>query len=89
MNCASECIQIMKLSANYMPGMSEFIVGMVQAVDADTGAISVHIMAGHDQTAQPQGKFSLTDDDADDAEVPDRTFHSMRADMFDVKYVQL
>lgn len=84
---------------NYVPGMSEYIVGMVQAVaEAGAGAgISVHIMAGWEQTLDPQGKFSLTaaaDDGGEVADGPtadstDRTYQVQRADMFDVKYVQL
>lgn len=86
----------MKLSDDYAPGLSEFIVGMVQAIDADSGTVSVHIMAGLEQTADPLGKFSLdTDDNADAtaapiaAKEPDRTYHVQRLDMFDVKRVQL
>lgn len=89
--------RIMKLSENYMPGMSEYIIGMVQAVAADGGTVSVHIMAGWEQTLEPQGKFSLTanaDGDGDGmgerAEASsDRSYQAQRADMYDVKYVQL
>lgn len=87
--------RIMKLSENYMPGMSEYIIGMVQAVAADGGTVSVHIMAGWEQTLEPQGKFSLTtnadgDGVGERAEASsDRSYQVRRADMYDVKYVQL
>lgn len=87
--------RIMKLSENYMPGMSEYIIGMVQAVAADGGTVSVHIMAGWEQTLEPQGKFSLTANaDVDGVGEPaeassDRSYQVQRAEMYDVKYVQL
>lgn len=84
----------MKLSDNYMPGMSEYIVGMVQAIGEDN-SISLHIMAGNEETQEPVGKFSLAtekDDDEEnelDGQAADRSYHVQREDMFDVKYVQL
>lgn len=88
--------QIMKLSENYAPGLSEYIIGMVQSIDVDSDNVSVHIMAGLEQTHDPQGKFSLEMDEDDEDAVaqtekmqPDRTYHVQRQDMFDVKCVQL
>lgn len=55
-----------KMGENYVPELSEYIIGTVQDVNEDMATINV--LAGFEETKDPIGKFSMDEDAEKDEE---------------------
>lgn len=83
--------RMLKLSDNYVPELTEYIIGLVESVDTDTMAMEIVILAGNDELKQHQegGKFSLPDCNDTLVNLDDRTLHCNWVELKDVRLVDV
>lgn len=81
--------RILKMSANYVPELSDYVIGLVETVDADSMDLELVILAGNDELKQHQegGKFSLPDCNDTLVDVDDGTLHINWVELKDVRFV--
>lgn len=79
---------MMKLTENYVPDMSAYIIGRVQSIDESN--VIIYVMAGHGETKEPCGKFSLeTDEESPDDSIDNKLLYIQRNEILCAKYVQV
>lgn len=83
--------RMLKLGDNYVPQLTEFIIGLVESVDPDTMAMEIVILAGNDELKQHQegGKFSLPDCNDTLVNIDDRTLCCNWVELKDVRLVDV
>lgn len=83
--------RVLKMAANYVPELSDYIIGLVESVDTDTMAMEIVILAGNEELKQHQdgGKFSLPDCDDTLVNIDDRTLHCNWVELKDVRLVDV
>lgn len=83
--------RMLKLGDNYVPELTEFIIGLVESVDPDTMAMEIVILAGNDELKQHQegGKFSLPDCNDTLVNIDDRTLCCNWVELKDVRLVDV
>lgn len=81
---------MMKLTANYVPDLSAYIIGLVQSIEATN--VIIFVMAGHEETREPTGKFSLDDDDDStigNDSIDQQLLYIQRSEILQAKYVKV
>lgn len=81
--------RILKMSENYMPELSDYVIGLVETVDTDTLDLEIVILAGNDELKQHQegGKFSLPDCNDTLVDIDDGTLHINWVELKDCRFV--
>lgn len=82
--------QMMKLTANYVPDLSAYIIGLVQSIEAAN--VIIFVMAGLEETREPSGKFSLDDEttaDNNDDSIDQQLLYIQRNEILHAKYVKV
>lgn len=77
----------MKLTANYVPDISAYIIGLVQSIEAAN--VIIYVMAGVDETREPSGKFSLDDDETAVDSIDEQLLYIQRSEILNAKYVKV
>lgn len=78
----------MKLSENYVPEMSAYIIGLVQSIEESN--VIIFVLAGLQETKEPSGKFSLAqEDDSPEDSVDQKLLYIQSNEILDAKYVTL
>lgn len=84
---------MMKLTANYVPDLSAYIIGLVQSIEAAN--VIIFVMAGLEETREPCGKFSLDDDEDESAaagnaeSIDQQLLYIQRNEILHAKYVKV
>lgn len=83
--------RVLKMAENYVPELSDYIIGLVESVDKETMAMEIVILAGNEELKQHQegGKFSLPDCDDTLVNIDDRTLHCNWVELKDVRLVDV
>lgn len=81
--------RILKLSDEYVPELSEYIIGLVENVKEESMELEIVILAGNEELRQHQqgGKFSLPDCNDTLIDVDDNTLHINWVELKDVRLV--
>lgn len=56
----------LKIGNDYMPKLTDYIIGMVESIDEENKNLKIYILAGNEETKKPNGKFHVPDFDDDD-----------------------
>lgn len=83
--------RVLKMAANYVPELSDYVIGLVESVDGDTMDMEIVILAGNEELKDHQegGKFSLPDCDDTLVNIDDRTLHCNWVELKDVRLVDV
>lgn len=83
--------RILTMSENYVPELSEYIIGLVENVDEEQLDLEIVILAGNEELKQHQegGKFSLPDCNDTLVDMDDNTLHINWVELKDVRLVNL
>lgn len=83
--------RVLTMGENYVPQLSDYIIGLVESVDSETMAMEIVILAGNEELKQHQdgGKFSLPDCDDTLVNIDDRTLHCNWVELKDVRLVEI
>ncbi|GAB0097585.1 hypothetical protein DMENIID0001_132400 [Sergentomyia squamirostris] len=58
--------KVLKMGESYEPGLSKFIIGIVETALKKRNELKLLILSGEEELKEPQGKFSLPEDQADE-----------------------
>lgn len=85
------------MTDNYVPEMSEYIIGMVNKID-DNGSIIIHVLAGAEEIKEPTGKFSMDEYNSEEGggdgdcgahkHITEQFVTLQQSELLDAKYVQ-
>lgn len=80
---------MMKLTDNYVPDLSAYIIGLVQSIEAAN--VIIFVMAGLEETREPCGKFSLDDDESTVGHdsIDQQLLYIQRSEILHAKYVKV